>query len=73
MPRHTVRLTLTRLQAESLLQLASEADFDTFQSEDGISAARRCRAGEAAMDRLVGALADECSNDQDRLQAMTCI
>lgn len=47
-----VRVSLTPLQAECLLQLAQEADFDTFGG-DG----RRWRAGEAALDKLCSALA----------------
>lgn len=47
-----VRVTLTPLQAECLLQLAQEADFDTFCG-DG----QRWRAGETAMDKLCSALA----------------
>lgn len=47
-----VRVSLTPLQAECLLQLAQEADFDTFCG-DG----RRWRAGEAALDKLCSALA----------------
>lgn len=47
-----VRVSLTTLQAECLLQLAQEVDFDTFCG-DG----RRWRAGEAALDKLCSALA----------------
>lgn len=47
-----VKVSLTTLQAECLLQLAQEADFETFEGN-----ARRWTAGEAALDKLVAALA----------------
>lgn len=49
-----IRLELTPLQAECLLQLAQEADPATF---DGNAFPRRCmQAGEAAMDKLITAI-----------------
>lgn len=50
-----VRLTLTPLQAECLLQLAQEADFATFECNE--KEALRMRAGEAAMEKLIAAIA----------------
>ena len=48
-----IRLELTPLQAECLLQLAQEADPATF---DGNAFPRRCmQAGEAAMDKVLQA------------------
>jgi hypothetical protein len=51
--RRYVELKLTPLQAECLLQLAQEADLDTFTE------ATRWRAGIAGMDKLVVAMARE--------------
>ena len=51
-----VKLMLTVLQAESLLQLAQEADPETLVSEDGISAFRRRRAADAAMESVIKAM-----------------
>lgn len=49
-----VRLTLTPLQAECLLQLAQEADFATFECDD--DAVLRMRAGDSAIDKLIRAI-----------------
>jgi hypothetical protein len=47
-------IRLTPLQAEALLQLAGEADFATFEGFP--QEARRCRAGERAMEKLAEAI-----------------
>jgi len=49
-----ITLRLTPLQAEALLQLAGEADFATFEGFP--QEARRCRAGERAMEKLAEAI-----------------
>jgi hypothetical protein len=52
-----VRLTLTLLQAECLLQLAQESNPETFESDGDGNAEQRSAAGEQAMDKLISAIA----------------
>lgn len=58
MNKYPVRLTLTPMQAEGLLQLAQEAETGTILEDGEPDAPRRARAAETAMDRLTTALAN---------------